>query len=287
MKLVEINRQFYNVPESWNELSKRQLLQVMQLFYLLKYTNEQAQLKLLKILTGMSWWEFFRAPVTTCERRVFNPFNFSTSVGVYLFSIRKICYGMDEYLYLIHFLLEENKLTKNVVPQYKDFYGPADECSNLRMCEFTFSEHYYMQWSENRQDENLLNNLVAVLYRQRKKNYDLRKNEDGDPRIAFNENLCEYFAESEVYDWPLKLKLAIAHFYEACRIKLVADNEEVFGGDGEPAKHGLISIMIAVAEANAFGPFKEVEQLHVNMVMLQLKEQIHKANEAKRNLQTA
>lgn len=284
MKLVEINRSFYNVPESWNELSKRQLLQVMNLFYLSRYTNEQSQLKLLKILTGMSWWAFFRAPVTTCERRVFKPFKLSLSLGEYLFSSRKICYGLDEYLYLIHFLLEENKLTKNIIPRFREFYGPADGCSNLRMCEFVFSEHYYMQWSESRQDEKLLDNLVAVLYRPAKRSYDLRRNEDGDPRIAFNENLCEYFATTEVCNWPLKLKLAIAQFYEACRMKLVADNEEIFGGGGEPAKHGLISIMIAVAETNAFGPFKEVEQLHVNMVMLQLKEQIHKANEAKRNL---
>jgi hypothetical protein len=287
MKIIEINRKFYSVPESWNELGKKQLLQVMQLFYSTKYSAEQAQLKLLKILTGMSWWSFFRAPITTTERVVINPFKISLSWGTYLFKCRRTCYGLDEYIYLINFLLKENKLTKNLVPQYKDFYGPAGDCNNLRMNEFVFSEHYYMQWTEKKDDDKLLNNLVAVLYRLKKDKYDLKKNEDGDPRIAFNENLCEYFATSQVYAWPKKLKLAIAHFYEACRIKLVDDNAEVFGGDGEPAKHGLVSIMIAVAESNAFGPFKEVEQLHVNMVMIQLKEQIEKVRQAKENLPAA
>lgn len=287
MKLVEINRKFYNVPETWNELSKEQLLQLMQLFYSTKYYTEQAQLKLLKIITGMSWWEFFRAPVTTCERRVFNPFQFRFPLSIYYFLARRTCYGMDEYLYLTNFFVLDNKLTKNLIPRYKEFYGPADECSNLRMSEFVFSEHYYMQWSEQREDEKLLDNLVAVLYRVKKRNYNVTTNEDGDPRIAFNENLCEYYATSQVSAWPMEVKLAIAQFYEACRMKLAEDNDEVFGGGGEPAKHGLISIMIAVAESHAFGPFKEVEQLHVNMVMIQLKEQIHKANEAKRNIQTA
>jgi hypothetical protein len=279
MKVIEINRRFYHVPENWNELSKRQLLQVLELFYSSKYTNEQAQVKILKILTGMSWWAFFRAPVATCERSVLHPFKIATSFGVYLFTSRAMCYGLEEYIYLTGFLVKENKLTKNVIPEYKDFHGPADECSNLRMSEFVFSEHYYMQWSENREDDKLLDNLVAVLYRPTKKKYNVRKNEDGDPRIAFNENLCEYFAESEVSGWPRSVKLAIAQFYEACRIKLVEENEEIFGGGGEPAKHGLISIMLAEAESHAFGPWKEVEQLHVNLVMIHLKEQIHKAKQ--------
>jgi hypothetical protein len=260
------------------------LLQVMQLFYSTNYSVEQAQLKLLKILTGMSWWNFFRAPVATCERFVFSFSAISLSYGVYLFNSRMTCYGLEEYLYLGNFLLTENKLTKNILPQYKEYYGPADECNNLRMCEFTFSEHYFMQWAENKDDDKLLNNLVAVLYRLKKNKYDLRKNEDGDPRIAFNENLCEYFATSQVYAWPRKLKLAIAQFYSACRQKFVDDNEEIFGGTGEPAKHGLISIMMSIADSHAFGPFKEVEQQHVNLVMIHLKEQIHKAKEMERQV---
>lgn len=285
MKLIEINRRFYNVPASWNELSEKQLLQLMKLLHVSNYPLEKAFLKILKILTGMSWWEFFRAPVTTTERIVYNPFKLSLSWGVYLFRCRKICYGMDEYLYLTDFLEKENKLTKNHIADYKKFYGPADECNNLRMAEFVFSEDYFMRWSDNKDDDNLLNNLVAVLYRPIKKNYDVTKNKDGDPRIAFNQNLCEYYADTDISGWPKMVKLAIAQFYDACREKLVKDNDEIFGGaTGEPAKHGLISVMIGVAESHAFGDFEKVEQLHVNMVMIQLQEQIHKAKEMERQL---
>lgn len=284
MKLIEINRRYYLVPEVWNELSKKQLLQVMQLFYSNRYDEDQAKLKLLKILTGMSWWQFFRAPVATFERSVFSFSDLNLSVGTSLFKLKKICYGFEEYMYLVDFMLKDNQLTKNLIPEYKGYYGPADNFDNLIMSEFVFTEHYFMQWVENRNDDKLLNNLVAILYRVKKTKYNLYRNEDGDPRIAFNENLCEYFATTEVHAWPRNVKLAIAYYYDACRQKLVYDNDEIFGGTGEPAKNGLISIMYAVAETNAFGPWKEVEQVHVKLVMMMLKEQIHKANEMERRL---
>jgi hypothetical protein len=285
VKTIEINRKFYKVPEQWNELSGRQLLQVIDLFFK-GYPEEKALLKLLKILSGMSWWEFFRAPVTTVERLVFTRFRFTMSLGVFLFMSRRTCNGMDEYLYLSEFLLKENTLTKNLIPRYKEFYGPADAISNLRMGEFVFSEHFYMAWSEDKENAVLLNNLVATLYRPKKKNYDFRKNRDGDPRIAFNENLCEFYATSEIYAWPKNIKLAIGHFYEACRTKLVEDNPDVFGGGGEEAKHGLISIMISVAESHAFGDFEKVEQLHVGMIMIQLSEMIHKAKQLEKQMKS-
>jgi hypothetical protein len=257
LKVVEINKRYYTVPENWNELSKKQLLQVVRLLYLKNYAVEKALLKLLKILTAMSWYRFGRAPIESKSDRS----------------------GLEEYLYLPDFLIRENNLTRQLLPDYGEFHGPCDGMTNLRMNEFVFSEHYYMQWAEGRENEKLLNNLVAVLYRPKKRKYNLRKNKDGDARIAFNENLCEFYATSEIYAWPKHVKLAIVCFYEACRAKMVSDNPDVFGGEGEPAKHGLISIMLNVAETHVFGGFDQVEQLHVSLVLIQLSEMVHKAKE--------
>jgi hypothetical protein len=294
VKLIDINRKFYSIPETWNELSGKQLLQVMDVFYNNDYSAEKAELKLLKILTGMSWWQFFRAPVTTTDKICFFPLQFSFSWSTLLFRMNQTCYGLDEYLYLTYFLILSNELTKQVLPEYKEFYGPADDCGNMKMNEFVFSEHYYMAWAaikrrkeedpapteeEEKEAEKLLNNLVAVLYRPARKKYDYRRNVEGDCRIAFNENLCEYFATSQVYAWPLQVKMAIVHYYEACRQKWVNDNMDVFGGDGEPAKYGLLSVMRGVAKSGVHGTFDNVEQKYVSMILIELNEEVAEARE--------
>jgi hypothetical protein len=274
MTIIEINRKYYSVPEKWNELSSRQLLQVMHLFYRRNYPIEKAALKLIKILTGMSWWAFFRAPLATTEKQFYPIWKLRGSIAKWLFRNRHECIGLEEYLYLVNFLVEQNDLTRQLLPSYKGFYGPSDECGNMRGVEFVFSEHYYMDWAANEKDEKLLNNLVAVLYRPRKEKYDHRMNKDGDCRIAFNENLCEWYATTVIYHWPLHVKAAIAKFYGACREKWVKDNEDLFGGAGEPAKYGLLSVMRDVAKSGVHGNFEAVEQLYVPMIMIELNEQM-------------
>jgi hypothetical protein len=79
--------------------------------------------------------------------------------------------------------------------------------------------------------------------------------------------------------WPLSVKLAIAHWYDACRWQLVEENDEVFGGSGsgDVSKYGLISVMLSVAEAGSMGTLKDVENQFVKTVMLQLNDSIAKA----------
>jgi len=61
---ISINKKFYDVPTEWNELSQKQLLQIMDCLFLRQYSGEQCLLSLLKILCNMTWWEFFHAPVS-------------------------------------------------------------------------------------------------------------------------------------------------------------------------------------------------------------------------------
>lgn len=282
MITIEINRKFYSIPQKWNELSSKQLLQVMDLFYCTEYTLEKAQLKLLKILSGMSWWEFFRAPVVTIEKQLYPFWKPVRILSEWLYLNRKVCYGLDEYLYLTYFTILENDLTKAVLKEYKGLYGPADSCSNMKMDEFVFSEHYYTQWAEEKMDDDFLNNLVSVLYRPEKEKYDRKKNIDGDCRIAFNENLCQFYADTEIKKWPLKAKMAVAHFYEACRQQWIDSNPDVFGGDGEPAKYGLLSVMRGVAKSGVHGDIENVEKKYVNAILVELNELVAEAKEIKK-----
>lgn len=254
MTIIELNRRYYTVPTAWNELSGKQLIGIMECLFVTSFSSEQALLKLLKILTGMNYWQFFRQKPTE----------------------------MAEYLYLTEFLLQQRtELTKQLLPvlfpekpEEKRFYGPADEISNLLMGEFIFSEAFFMQWCDDKNNMEPLNELCAVLYRPAKKNYDHKRNPDGDPREEYNGNLCHYRAVNEVKKWPLAVKLAIATWYDACRWKMVDDNPDVFAGGGEPGRYGLVSVMRKVAEGGVLGDFKSVEKTHVNLVMIELNESI-------------
>lgn len=255
MKIITINNRRYNFPESWNELMCNQLTAVMQLLFLQKQSAERMLLELVKVLAGMSRYHFMRAPVEELE----------------------------EFFYLLQFVLQPDfEFTKNLLPGYQHRYGPADALSNLRMKEFTFTEDLFMRWCESeRQDLMTLDELVAILYRPAPAKYDLKKNPLGDNRCEYSQNVCQWEAKHIVNQWPLKVKLAIAHWYDGCRRFIVDCNPDVFSGGGDPARYGLVSVMLNVAEGGVFGTFDKVEEQYVNLVMMQLNEIVDKAAKIK------
>jgi hypothetical protein len=267
--IIEINNKYYTIPTTWNELSQRQLLQVMDCLFIKQYPEDKGRLKLLKILCAMNWWQFFRAPVTSGKKRK----------G--LFGKKIEVTGMDEYLYLADFLLkEEADITKQLFPVYDELYGPAENFSNLVMDEFVFSEQYFMQWSEDKNRIDALNDLIGCIYRTAKKKYDFLLNPDGDARKEFNDNVSKHFASTLIAAWPMKIKLAIATWYGSCRSALARNNPDVFGGgSGNPAQYGLVSVMMAVAKRGVLGDFKSVEKQYVTLVMMDLNESIAEARE--------
>lgn len=259
MRIVEINERYYTVPETWNELTGKQLIRVMEVLYG-NYATDTALLNLLKILTGMSWYRFFRT-------------------------------GMKHkapFLDLATFLINTNSLTDQLLPVYKRFHGPAKDFDNITGEEFVFSEDLYFKCftqagpDEPRQmHEEYLNELVAILYRRQKPGYKLKVNKDGDPREAFNQYVSAFYAMTYICKWPLAAKLAIFTWYETCRQQMIDSNPDVFdGGSGEPAKYGLVSVMRVIAEGGIHGTFENVQKMYVKMWMVELNE---KAEEAKRN----
>lgn len=258
MRIIELNKRLYSVPENWNELTGPQLLQVMEVLYG-NYEVDAARLKLLKILTGITWFRFFMAPLA--ERA--------------------------EHLHLCHFLINGNDLTRQLLPVYKGFHGPADDFNNITGEEYVFSEDFYFKSFEIDEkartrimNEQYLNELVAVLYRPKKRGYDLKLDKDGDARQVFNQNVCAYHAKYTIVKWPLAAKLAVFTWYETCRKNMIDQNPEIFaGGSGEPAKYGLISVMRVIAEGGIHGTFEAVQKMYVKMWMVELNE---KAEEAKR-----
>ena len=262
MTQIEINKKNYPIPQNWNEINQRQLLQVMKVLFLKKYPAEELVIKLLHVLTGATTAAFYRWPAEE----------------------------VDEFLYLTKFFLtQEMNFTKNHLPSYKyshtEFYGPADHLDNLRMKEFTLTEDLYLKWfdsfisEDQKKDIESLNELVAILYRPAPAKYDHDLNPDGDHREKFNQNISCHYARTYVKQWPMKVKLAIATWYAGCRQNIVKINPDVFEGGGDPARYGLVSVMLNVAESHVFGDFEKVEDQYVNLVMMQLNSLVDKARQ--------
>lgn len=246
MTTIEIKGRTFQVPTTWNELSFKQLVKVVEIVYG-DYPVTMGKLLLFKTIAGFTdlQWAF----VTPDE--------------------------VDDLLYLVDFIGSDTKLTRQLVPRQGRFTGPADSFNNLVMHEFVFTEDHFFRFKDGESIEHL-NNLVAVLFRPVKKGYDTTKNLDGDARIPFNENLCLYNAKRKIAKWDINIKLAILTWYEACRIQMVEDFPEVFkdDGTGDPAKYGLLSMMRNVAAGGVHGNFSAVEGMYVKMALIELDEML-------------
>jgi len=247
MTIIELNKRLYTIPTSWDEISRKQLLQVIDVLHSTADVDSSL-VQLFRILANMSWFRFFS---TKAE-------------------------DMADFFYLCYFLVKENGPVKNIIDKHDGFYGPADDFNNITGDEFVFSEDQYFAFvNSEHKDVNALNELVAILYRPGKSDYDYKLNPDGDGRLPFNQNISSYFAKNRMKEWPMNVKLAIFHWYQACREKMIAENPDVFtGGSGEVAKYGLLSVMRTIAESGIHGDFDKVQKMYVKMWMMELNEKI-------------
>jgi hypothetical protein len=254
MTVVEINNKLFLFPENWNELTAEQCRKI---FYVLhsNYTGDQMLLQFSRILSGCGWWHFFR------ELKI---------------KVAEQCF------HLCSFIWEKTELTNQPLVKYKGLYGPKTNFDNLRMGEYAYAQNFFEQYRDN-EDVEALNKLCAVLYRPAKKDFDAAINPDEDIRIPFSEASMEYHLQ-QVSKWPRAIREMIFFWYGGCFKKMMEDNADVFtGGGGEPALHGIVSVMRNVAKDGTYGDFKAVEQLFVKLFFLELKESKHEAAQMKKD----
>lgn len=239
----------FSVPEQWNEMSQKQLLEVMRVMHAQK-GDDQGVLMLFRAMVDIPWHKFFamRTPAL-----------------------------MDVAIECTEFLFQKNTLTRNLIPQYKWLAGPADNLMNLKMAEFCFSEFRYFAW-RNSQEQKDLDMFIATLYRPTKDMfYDAVRNPDGDVRKPFNDSLTPVIA-LKIAKWPMEVKRAIVLFYEGCRAKKIEDNPKVFDNStGEESLHGLWSVMRSVAKGGSFGDFDKVNEQYVDTILMELNETVAEA----------
>jgi hypothetical protein len=260
----KISRQ---VPANWNELSRRQLVRVSAILFAgpsgahAPRGIHWVKLQLLRIL--------FRIP-----HSLFNRFGAERLAAL---------------LWLTDFLLQENLLTRNVLPTIwirkwkcpvQKLYGPGDNLKGVIYDEFAYAEIQYLQYAQAK-DPVALDKLVAALYRPKRKDYGPHSpHYQGDIREDFNSYLVEGRAK-RLASLPMGQKLAILLYYQGCRNQLIAAHDKIFSSDesNKPVKHPWLQ-MIRHVPSDKFGPIDQIERQRVHKVLFHLNEMMRENQEA-------
>lgn len=236
---LPVKNKDYYLPESFNELNKKQLIWLARLMSQEK--TEYHELEVLNALLDVGLFEFFRI---------------SPEIKLNM-------------LPLTQWVYEGNTLTEQLIPEYNSLFGPCREFDNLTLGEFHFSEMYYQQVAKG--DNAAANNLIAVLYRKPRPFYNKTKDKHGDIRLPFNANLIAYYA-NKIAPWPISVKTAIVMWYDGCREKLVETYNEVFSAgsgehnDNDAGMYGVIRNL----SGDRFGKISEVEQVFVHTAFMEI-----------------
>ena len=230
------------VPESWDEVSSRQYISIAGLLHREGLSKEAQLDRLLHILCGKRLVFYLMIPPET----------------------RMICFEH------IAWVLTAKHPTKQMVPVYDGLYGPEANFGNTEVAEFHHTEDAYEKIVADN-DLSALDELTAILYREPKKEYDVKRNPDGDVRMPFNFGSMDWNLK-RVGKWPMDIKWATLLWYDACRENLHETHKPAFAKGKKSRNYydGLYPMIRALAETGRYGPFKEVEKLNIEIAMMDI-----------------
>ncbi len=240
------------VPEGWEELTAKQFIALAGILHNGEHENIKYDRALLAVC-GKSLLRFLFIPL----------------------EIRLRCYDH------ISWIFESQEVTKQLLPVYGGLYGPASDFDNLILAELHHTETaYYNLTKEN--DAAALDELVAILYREAKPDYDVKRDKDGDVRVPFAYGDIAYH-KALVARWPMAVKQAILLWYDGCRQSLVTQYPPAFEGaeTSDNYYNGLYG-MIRSLSGDKYGDFEKVNHLFIHIAFLEIVESKKEEAELKR-----
>lgn len=221
------------VPEDWNSINKRQLLEIAD-----SLTHEAGGVE--KTVSDQYDAEkLFELQLATRIRVIRSLLNISWSKMTAIEPDQLIdLYPLADFIYSTDNTIE---LTKTHMDKFifrgQVYHGPADLMDRLTLLELTTADTYFVR-SVNDNAKEYLPKLCAILYREPKSWLWLKKarnSYNGDPR-------CEYFEHSteirtEIFkELPNKYKAAIWYTYWGFRMWMVNQFENLFPKPKEGVK---------------------------------------------------
>ncbi|WP_276496736.1 hypothetical protein [Pontibacter litorisediminis] len=233
------------VVTKWNELTQAQLLEIIRIQFNFEPGHLQ-NLHLLKVLLQVEW------------------------AHLHLFTaVQRLS------LYPLLSFLQENSLTKQLLPSIEPvagtvLYGPDERFRNLTFAEFIYTETLYTRLAK-KLDEETLDRLIAVLYRPQRQNYNpASPNYKGDIREDFNEHL---FAGREplIRQLPMHYKLAILAWYRGCKKELEALYDKVFTeGNQQKASRSDWGDVVLSLSGGKFGTLEQTATQRVHTIFKEM-----------------
>ena len=225
MNIVQIDSVSCNLPSTWNELTKKQLL----------YISKQFQ-------KGISVVDFkvqALYELLTVKKKLF--------FRIHPEDAHFLCQTLD-------FLLKDVTLTRNVIPviwhRFHKYYGPSDTMLQCTFGEFTRAHSRLDLYFETK-NEKFLDEIVAILYRPKKSAWCIRKyfSNSRDPRRKLHDlSLRKRTAAFQSLD-PV-LKYGVLLFFTGVLNSLPNQFPNVFRRreDSEESKHGWVPLVISLAD---------------------------------------
>ncbi|GAA3954113.1 hypothetical protein [Hymenobacter algoricola] len=268
METLDVHGKRYQVPGTWNEVTRLQLLDVLRILYGPESTWPQ-KLRLLSVLSGVNLSVLLELPAVQCVQ----------------------LYDLTDFVFDEEQCLTQQLLPVLMLPARHDkartkWVGPRSEFRNLLFGEFIFADTYFRAWATH-QSAEALHLFLAVLYRAQVPGLSPRDPRwQGDQREAFNEHRLEHFA-SKLCHLDDATKLAVATWYRGCRRQLEQEFPEVFdvhetdaGGSQQAGDWGRV---LRKLSGGAFGPVDTTARQNVRVLLAEMQDAARDYQKALKN----
>jgi hypothetical protein len=217
MQILEADKKKYQVPETWDELTAKQYLNICHVISVDMRDEEQRLKKqkgieinseyskrivILKVLASMPWRKFAK--------------------------LNKL--QLASIIHLTDFVMEEVTITNQLLPKIRVglryYYGPEKGLVFSTFEEFAHADTQFTNYVNGKREE-ALGNLIAVLYRPRKRFLWIRKrlpSYNGDPRIPFNDTSVAKRGKRFTKRMKNRYKHAVLFFFAGFRSQNVIKN---------------------------------------------------------------
>lgn len=200
-----------SIPTSWNQLTGRQLVNVVRTF--LSSDKDHLRIRLFWDLVTFRWWK----------------------LRDWLMIYRLMQVPDYELAPHADFLLgKDPKLSAWVLTRYRSLFGPNTSMSCVSWQEFTIADTFYLRYRQTR-EQKYLHLLCATLYRPAgKKAHHKPGHPDyaGDRRREFNSNIPDRHIE-KISQWPQHWHEAVLINYEGIRRQIEQEFPYVFSEDND------------------------------------------------------
>jgi hypothetical protein len=289
---LSIENKRYFLPESWQEISRKDLLIISDLYTRYIGSTDFLKYALIRMLGIRRHLVRYRDQVVFAKGlyRVF-PIPAIIHLGVNRGKVK--VFSQEDLLVLSQLLswihsstnTAKNSLTRNLLPRITvrrspfsrlHFYGPANQLRDVIAVEYAKADAAFLAYCETG-DPDQLDDLVGALYRPKKWYWKIeRLFTDKHTSMRMRYTGVKYGRkEYNALSLSLEIKYAVFLFFQGCRNDLLMKYPYVFSSDGNSEGHstGWAGVFRALTNENIID-IDRVMELPIHTVLFDLNEKI-------------